>query len=178
MAELSTLARPYAKAVFATALEQGKLADWSAMLAFSSVIVADESMKAFIDNPSVTHDRKAEALNEVCEGKLSEQGRNLLSILAENKRLALLPQIATQFDQLKAEQEKAVDVEILTAFELKTEQEEKLAKALAAKLDRKVNLSSKVDRSIIGGAVIRAGDLVIDASVRGKLAKLAEAIGS
>lgn len=178
MAELSTLARPYAKAVFSTALASKQLVEWSAMLALSSIVVVDKGMKALIDNPSVTQEQKAKLLLEVCEGKLSEQGQNLLSILAENKRLALLPQIAIQFDQLKAEQEKSVDVEIQTAFELKSEQEEKLAKALAAKLDRKINLSSKVDRSIIGGAVIRAGDLVIDASVRGKLAKLAEAIGS
>lgn len=178
MAELSTLARPYAKAAFANALASNQLADWSAMLAFTSVVADDDAMKSVIGSPSMTHEQKAKAFVNVCDGKLSEQGQNLISVLAENKRLALLPQIAEQFEQFKSEQEKAVDVEIQTAFELKNEQEEKLATALATKLDRKVNLSSTVDRSIIGGAVIRAGDLVIDASVRGKLAKLAEAIGS
>jgi len=178
MAELSTLARPYAKAAFASASAANQLDDWSAMLSFASVVAQDETMETFIGSPALTQEEKAKTFVDVCDGKLSEQGQNLISVLAENKRLALLPQIAEQFEIFKSEQEKAVDVEIQTAFELKNEQEEKLAKALTAKLDRKVNLSSTVDRSIIGGAVIRAGDLVIDASVRGKLAKLAEAIGS
>ncbi|ARU59599.1 MAG: F0F1 ATP synthase subunit delta [Pseudomonadales bacterium] len=178
MAELSTIARPYAKAAFQAALSADQLADWSAMLAFASQVAQDVTMKDVLDNPSLTNEQKANAFADVCEGKLSEQGQNLVRVLAENKRLTLIPQISSLFEQLKALQEQSVDVSIESAFDLSSDQEKALAKALSTKLARKVNISSSVNRTLLGGAVIRAGDLVIDASVRGKLAKLAEAIGS
>ncbi len=178
MAELSTLARPYAKAAFQAASDDKQLTEWSAMLSYASLAAQDEQMKKVLDHPSLTSDQKAKAFVDVCEGKLSEKAQNMMHILAENKRLALLPQIASLFDELKALQEKSVDVAVTTAFELSGEQEANLVKALSAKLDRKITISSSTDKSLIGGVIIRAGDLVIDASVRGKLAKLAEAIGS
>ncbi len=178
MAELSTLARPYAKAVFHAANEAKKLTEWSAALSYAAVVAQDRQMQVFLDHPSLTSEQKAEAFVDVCKGKISEQGQNLIHVLAEYKRLSLLPNIAVLFEELKSLQEKSVDVEVQTAFKLGSEHKKNLAKALSAKLDRKISIRSSVDKTLIGGVIIRAGDLVIDASVKGKLAKLAEAIGS
>jgi len=118
------------------------------------------------------------ALVDICGDSLPEKGGNMIRLLAENRRLALLPQIAVLFEALKAEYQKAVEVEVSTAFEISAETVELLSKALARRLDRKVTLQARVDSSLIGGAVIRAGDTVIDNSVRGKLKKLAESFNS
>ena len=178
MAELTTVARPYAKAAYAAAQSQNALADWSAMLGFSAAVAADQNMKTVLDHPSLTSEKKAETFISVCEGKMSEQGQNFISVLADNKRLTLLPEIAALFELYKAQQERAVDVEVESAFELSAEQQEQLAQALTKKLDRKVNISSTTNSELLGGVIMRAEDLVIDGSVRGKLAKLAEAINS
>jgi F-type H+-transporting ATPase subunit delta len=114
----------------------------------------------------------------VCGDKFDAQARNFISVVAENGRLDLLPEIAAQFELYKAEQEKSVDVEVTSAFALSTEQQDKLAKVLNARLSREVRLHVTEDATLIGGVVIRAGDLVIDGSVRGKIAKLAEALKS
>ena len=178
MAELTTVARPYAKAAYQEAQEQNALVDWSAMLSFSAAVAADENMKSVLDNPSLTSERKAETFIDVCEGKLSDSAKNFISVLAENKRLTLLTEIAALFELFKAHQERSVDVDVESAFELSAEQQEQLSQTLTKKLDRKVNISSNTNPELIGGVIIRAEDLVIDASVRGKLAKLAEAINS
>lgn len=178
MAELTTVARPYAKAAYAVAQTENALADWSAMLTFGAAVAADKNMKTVLDHPSLTSEKKAETFIDVCEGKLSDSGKNFISVLAENNRLTLLPEIAALFELFKAHQERSVDVEVESAFELSAEQQDKLAQALTKKLDRKVNISSSTNPEILGGVIIRAEDLVIDASVRGKLAKLAEAIRS
>ena len=109
---------------------------------------------------------------------LNSKGQNFIRLLAENKRLVLLPEIAALYEILKANQEKSVDVEITTAFEISSDIAEKLANSLRSRLEREINLATKVDQSLLGGAVIRAGDTVIDSSVRGKLTKLAESINS
>ncbi|MFE8070395.1 F0F1 ATP synthase subunit delta [Marinobacteraceae bacterium S3BR75-40.1] len=178
MAELTTLARPYAKAAFESAVKDDQLAEWSATLAFLAQATQDEDLVQVLDNPNLTGEQKADVVIDVCEGKLSDQGRNFIKILAENKRLTLLPEIAELFELYKHEKEGAVDVTIASPFEVTSEQQDKLAQALSRKLDRNINVTTEVDQSLIGGVVIRAGDTVIDASVRGKLAKLAEAIGA
>lgn len=178
MAELTTVARPYAKAAYQEAQNQNALVEWSAMLGFSALVAADENMKTILDHPSLTSEEKAQTFVDVCEGKLSDYGKNFIFVLAENNRLALLPEIAALFELYKSQLEKSVDVEVESAFELNAEQEEKLAQILAKKLDRKVNISSTTNPELLGGVIMRAEDLVIDASVRGKLAKLAEAINS
>ncbi len=178
MAELSTLARPYAKAAFYAACDAKKLTEWSEALSYAALVAQDEQMQVFLAHPALTSDQKANAFIDVCKGKISEHSQNLIYVLAENKRLSLLPQIAVLFEELKSLQEKSVDVTVQTAFKLSSKHEKNLAKALSAKLDRNISISSSVDKTLIGGVIIRAGDLVIDASVRGKLAKLAEAIGS
>jgi len=178
MAELSTLARPYAKAAFQAAVDANALEQWSEMLTYSSAVTQNEDVIKLLSNPGLTGQQQAQTLIEVCGDKLNEAGQNLVSVLAENKRISLLPQILEQFEHLKAEQEKSVDVEIVSAFEVADETKQKLTQALKAKLAKDVRVTTSVDETLVGGAIIRAGDLVVDGSVRGKLAKLAEAMNS
>ncbi|WP_396588086.1 F0F1 ATP synthase subunit delta [Bermanella sp. R86510] len=178
MAELSTLARPYAKAAFQAAVDAGELQAWSNMLAVASNVTANEEIDEVLSNPSLSGQQQAQTLIDVCGDELNEAGQNLIHVLAEHKRITLLPHILEQFEHLKAEQEKAVDVEIVSAFDVTDETKQKLTQALKAKLDKDVRVTTTVDSSLVGGAIIRAGDLVIDGTLRGKLAKLAEAMNS
>ena len=178
MAELTTLARPYAKAAFEHAQAHQQLASWSAMLGLAAAVSQDARMQSVLKAPRLTSTEKAATFIEVCGDKFDAQVQNFIHIIAENERLALLPEIAELFELYKAEQEKSVDVDVTSAFALSAEQQDKLAKVLSARLSREVRLHAAEDASLIGGVVIRAGDLVIDGSVRGKLAKLAEALKS
>lgn len=178
MAELSTLARPYAKAAFQAAVDAGELQAWSDMLVTTSEVTLNEDMAKVLSHPGLTGQQQAQTLIDVCGDTLNASGQNLVSVLAENKRISLLPQILEQFEHLKAELEKAVDVEIISAFEVSDESKQKLTDALKAKLAKDVRVSTTVDSTLVGGAIIRAGDMVIDGTVRGKLAKLAEAMNS
>ena len=178
MAELTTLARPYAKAAFEYAQAHQQLANWSAMLGLAAAVSQDDTMQRVLKAPRLTSTEKATTFVEVCGDKFDAQARNFLSIVSENNRMELLPEIADMIELYKAEQEKSVDVDVTSAFALNDEQQDKLAKVLSARLGREVRLHAAEDASLIGGVVIRAGDLVIDGSVRGKLAKLAEALKS
>ena len=178
MAELTTLARPYAKAAFEYAQANQQLTQWSELLGLAGAVSQDATIQRVLKAPRLTSTDKATTFIEVCGDKFSAQVRNFLSIVAENNRLELLPEIAALFDLYKAEQERSVDVDVTSAFALNDEQQDKLAKVLSARLGREVRLHAAEDASLIGGVVIRAGDLVIDGSVRGKLAKLAEALKS
>ena len=178
MAELTTLARPYAKAAFEHAQAHQQLASWSAMLGLAAAVSQDDTMQRVLKAPRLTSADKAATFIEVCGDKFDAQVRNFLSIVSENNRMELLPEIADMFELYKAEREQSVDVDVTSAFALNDEQQDKLAKVLSARLGREVRLHAAEDASLIGGVVIRAGDLVIDGSVRGKLAKLAEALKS
>ena len=178
MAELTTLARPYAKAAFEHAQAHQQLASWSAMLGLAAAVSQDDTMQRVLKAPRLTCTDKATTFVEVCGDKFDAQARNFLSIVSENNRMELLPEIADMFELYKAEQEKSVDVDVTSAFALNDEQQDKLAKVLSARLNREVRLQVAEDAALIGGVVIRAGDLVIDGSVRGKLASLAEALKS
>jgi len=178
MAELSTLARPYAKAAFEFAREHEALAQWSEQLATAAAVSANEGMDTVLDNPSLTNEQQAQTLNEVCGEATGQEVKNFVSILASNKRLSLLPVISAQFELLKSNLEKSVDVEVVSAFDLNDETADKLADVLGKKLEREVKVSTSTDQDLLGGVLIRAGDLVIDGSVRGRLNKLAEAMNS
>ena len=178
MAELITLARPYAKAAFQYAAENSQLGDWSSMLAFAAKIAQAPNMAEILNKPKLTVRQKANAFVSVCADKLSDPGKHFVSLLAENKRLSLLPEIADLFEALKAEQEKTVEVTVQSAYQLADEEVNALSSALKTRLERAVSIQSEVDKSLIGGTIIRAGDLVIDASVRGKLAKLTETLNT
>ncbi|MDI9243807.1 F0F1 ATP synthase subunit delta [Marinobacter sp. CHS3-4] len=178
MAELITLARPYAKAVFDAAQDQNAVDLWDQALAFAAKVAADPEVKKILAIPGLSEQRKAELFADCFEEPLPEALRNFLLILAENKRLALLPAVSDLFSFHRAELQRTVNLEVSTAFELTTEQQQKLIDALSKKLERKVELETSVDQSLIGGVMVRTGDLVIDASVRGKLARMAKAMGS
>ncbi len=182
MAELTTLARPYAKAVFEVALAAQALTAWSEMLRLTATVVAkvvaNDTVNNFLTSPTMTVEQQAQKLIEIVGDELNDQGQNFIRLLAENKRLSLLTEIVSLFEAMKANQEKSIDVEITSAFALGDETQEKLAKALRTRLQRDVKMACKIEQSLIGGIVIRAGDMVIDDSVRGKLNKLAEAMNS
>lgn len=178
MAELNTVARPYTKAAFEYARDKGNLDQWSNLLSLAAQAVQDSELASLLGNPALTVEQKAELVASVCEKQIDDSSKNFISLLAENRRLPLLPEISAQFDILKANLEKKVDVDLTTAFALDDAQQEKLAQALSSKLGREVKLTSQVDKSIIGGVVVRSNDLVIDGSVRARLAKLAEAMNS
>lgn len=178
MAELSTVARPYTKAAFQAAVEQQALDKWSDTLALAASAVQNEQVAKLLNNPALGSDAKADLILELCSEKLDDQAQNFIRILAENKRLPVLPEISKLFDIMKAQMQKSIDVAVTTAFEMSEELQTKLAQALGKKLACEVSVTTEVDESLIGGAVIRAGDLVIDGSIRGKLAKLSETLRS
>ncbi|WP_086929384.1 F0F1 ATP synthase subunit delta [Agarilytica rhodophyticola] len=178
MAELITLARPYAKAAFEYARAAKDLQGWQTALAQAASVSMDASVKAMLSSPNLTSTDKGLKFGEVCGDVLNQQQVNFINVLAVNNRLGLLAQVYELFALYKANQEKTVDVEIQTAFEISSDLEQKLATTLKAKLDRDVELKTTIDESLIGGALIRAGDTVIDGSARGRLAKLAEAMNA
>jgi F-type H+-transporting ATPase subunit delta len=178
MAELSTIARPYARAAFEYARDNKQLPLWDEQLATAAAVVADKGLQAALNDPALTAERQARILIDVCGDTLGAQARNFIAVLAANKRLSLLPEIYALYAQYKANQEKSVDVEVISAFDLADAARDKLAEVLGRKLERQVKVRTTTDRNLLGGVLIRAGDLVIDGSVRGRLNKLAAAINS
>lgn len=178
MAQLTTLARPYAKAAFQAAREQDSLSDWAEMLVVGAQYTADEDMRELLNHPGLPEHRKAEFLINLYDEPVSDAFKNFVNILAERQRLTLLSEISSLYDSYWAETERRVGVEVSSSYELTDDQQNTLKQALSKRLDRQVHLTATVDQSLIGGVIIRAGDTVIDASVRGKIAKLANAIGS
>ena len=176
MAELRTLARPYANAVFAVARQDSDLERWSRMLGFLVVAAGDPQMKLLLESPEIADEQKAFRLAEICGDELNDRARKLVQTLAANKRLDLFDDIREQYEALRVAEEQTLDVEVVSAFPLSDEQSAVIARALTAKYAKEVNLTSIVDQSLLGGAIIRAGDTVIDGSVRGKLDKLAESL--
>ena len=178
MAELTTLARPYAKAAFEFALSDSNLESWSNMLKLLAAVSQSDSVQALMASPGHTVQQKAGIIIDICGDALSEKGKNFVDALASNKRLALLTEITESFEQLKANQEKMVDVEIVSAHELSEATYANLIQSLTSQLSRELNVISSVDRDLIGGVVIRAGDMIIDGSIKGRLAKLSESFNS
>ena len=176
--ELTTVARPYARAAFEYALEAGVLAEWADMLSVSAAVGQNKTVQQVLGNPALTSSQRAGAFIEICGDSLTEQGKNFIHTLSENGRLALLPYIVEQFVLLKAQREQSVDVNVTAAYPVDSNSQNALADKLGKRLGRKVNLQFEQDSNLIGGLVIKAGDLVIDGSVRGKLHKLAEAVGA
>lgn len=178
MAEVSTIARPYAKAAFEHAVEKGELSQWSQALALASVVAAHDDVKSALDSPALSGEQKSAVFIDVCGADLSNEVKNFITVLAEHKRLSVLPAIADAFEVLKSLQEQAVDVDVTSAFELSAEQQANLAEKLKNKWQKEVSVKTQVDNSLIGGVIIRAGDMVIDNSIRGKLAQLSEAVNT
>jgi F-type H+-transporting ATPase subunit delta len=169
MSELATLARPYGAAVFKRAKETGSTVKWSESLAFMSAVLNDKGISAVIDNPKVSNDRLSTLMLDICQGQLDREGENFLKLLVQNNRLTLIPYIDKIFEEYKAADEGYVEVEVFTAFAFSEEENLKLISALEKKLGKKVHMHITVDKSLIGGVLVRAGDRVIDGSIRGQL---------
>ena len=172
MAEKSTIARPYAKALFELALGRKKLDAWSEALSLVAAVVADERVKKLLTSPRVTIEQLADFVIDVAGDKLDEVGRNFIRVLAANRRLGFLPEIAAIYEKLKAAEENTVDVTVTSAVTLDMEQQQRFSQAMSARLKRDVRLRCEVDSTLLGGAVLRADDLVIDGSLRGQLERL------
>jgi len=180
MADSTTIARPYAKAIFQYALSVNKLGDWSQILYCFAESVANEALKRFIQNPATIDQQHCDlllsVLSEAYKGEVPESAGNLIRLLALNKRLLLLPDMCIQFEVLRAEHEKTQEVMVTSFAPLTAEQEHALVQKLTEKLHRQVTLDVSIDEKLLGGAIIQAGDLVIDGSVRGKLKELDRAL--
>jgi F-type H+-transporting ATPase subunit delta len=179
MAENITLARPYARAAFELAQDKGALEAWSKTLKLLAELSGDASVQALLSSPKATPALRAAIFAELCarsgEALDAFQG-NFVKLLAENRRLPLLSEIAADFETLRAEAENVLEVELRAARPVDAAEQARISAALTAKLKHRITLKYVEDKSLIGGAVIQAGDLVIDGSVRGKLGRLAAAL--
>jgi F-type H+-transporting ATPase subunit delta len=173
MAEISTIARPYAVAAFKLAKETKSLAKWSEMLGLASAVAIDSTMQAYIQNPKVLGSELEGAFLKVCGKKLNEQGQNLVKVLVEYGRLSVLPAISSAFEELKAQDEGVLEAQIIAASKLSAAETKDLVKRLEEKFGKKVEATVSVDTEIIGGIKIIVGDTVIDASVKNQLQNLA-----
>jgi len=178
VAERATIARPYAKAAFEYARDAGSLVAWSQGLQTVAQTVADPRVDALVKNPRCAAGDIVALIAGVAGDRLDEPMQNFLRVLAENHRLPLLPEIAAQYESERAAVENTVDVEVVSAVALDAAQRGKLEGALSRRLKRQVRMHATVDAALIGGAIVRAGDLVIDGSIRGRLERLATALGS
>ena len=176
MAELVTIARPYAEAAFKLALESGHLTQWADMLALVEAVVSDEQIASRIGDPNVDEHALEGVLLGALGDRLDGQGRNLLQVLVSNGRLEIVPQIRTLFDELKREHEGVLEATVISALPVTDEQVKPLLAALEQKFGRKVTAHVEVDPELIGGARIVVGDKVIDATVRGRLDAMAAAL--
>lgn len=172
MAERATIARPYAKAAFAVAREQGTLGRWSRWLATAREVVSSDDFRSLERSPGVSTAQLEALVADICAADLDDGGRAFLRLLTENGRLDYLPEIAERFRDLEAEDRNVAEVEVVSATELDERQKERLAAALQARLRRDVRLTCSVDPALLGGAVVRSGDMLIDGSLRGKLERL------
>lgn len=169
----SNLARPYARAAFALAEEAKDLAGWSDRLTLLAAVASDERVVTRLRSPNATREQRAELLLRICGDSLDDGARNLVRLMAQNGRLELLPDVAGRFEALRATAEARVDAHVTSARELTDDQRERITASLRKRLDREIRLFCEVDESLLGGAVIRAGDLVIDGSLKGRLTRLA-----
>ena len=173
MSQALTLARPYARAAFSMAQDENALARWSDLLGFAAQVAADPRAASLLLNPQLTH---AEAVSLLSADGAGESFSRFLALLAENRRLAQLPEIAGLFEELKAQAERVVKATVTSAETLPAAELDVLKAALKKRFGREVELSTAIDASLIGGAVIAAGDVVIDGSLKGKLARLQAAL--
>jgi F-type H+-transporting ATPase subunit delta len=172
MADKTTIARPYAKAAFEEARGENRLGPWSDSLHVAAAVVTDARVEALLGNPRVTSSELAQLIIDIAGPQLGDHGANFVRTLAENHRLAYLPEISTLFDKLKDEAEKIVDVTVTSAAPLEDSQLKTLTAALERKLKRGIRMQCHTDPSLIGGAVLQAGDLVIDGSLRTQLNRI------
>lgn len=168
----AAIARPYARAAFAQAQQEGRPAQWTAMLETLSLIASDRMMRLLLHDPRLNRQRLLRLVLDICGDGLSPTETNFIRILIDAGRLSNAAKIFELFEERRADAEGVVEISVITAYPLADEQKQRIAAAMAEKLGKQVSMVSEVDRSLIGGAVIRAGDSVIDASIRGRLREL------
>lgn len=177
MSEFTTVARPYAKAAFDFAVEHQNVDRWQQMLAFATEVASNEQVAELLSGALAPEALSAQFI-AICGDQLDEAGQNLIKVMAENKRLPALPDVLAQFIQLRAAYDATADVEVISSTTLSDEQLTKISAAMEKRLSRKVKLNCKIDKSVMAGVIIRAGDMVIDGSVRGRLERLADDLQS
>ncbi len=178
MAEQATLARPYARASFEHAREHGRLAAWGDVLARAGLTVADPRVAALIGNPHVGGDELISMIGDIAGASADQKASNFLRLVADNGRLELLPEIASQFAALRAEVENTVDVTVTSAMPLTAEQTARLTETMTGRLQKTVRVHEVVDPTLLGGAVVQAGDFVVDGSLRGRVERLAGSLSA
>ncbi|MBV8497447.1 MAG: F0F1 ATP synthase subunit delta [Gammaproteobacteria bacterium] len=176
MADRLTIARPYARAAFGEARSDQLLAAWSDALAVGAQVVTDPRVQALLGNPHVTPEQLAQLVIGIAAAKLGAHGENFVRTLAANRRLGYLPEIAQLFDTLKDAAEGVADVTLTSAAAPNDAQKQRIVASLERRLQRKVRLHCETDPALIGGAVLRSGDLVIDGSLRTRLERIAYAL--
>jgi len=177
MSELTTVARPYARAAFEFAVESNKIEAWSAMLSFTAEVVNNPTIAVILKGDKAAQEL-ADLFINICEGQLDENGLNFVKIMAENGRLSVLPRVAELYAELESEHNKTINVDVVSAYVLSEKQKTELSASLEKRLARKVNLNCSIDKTLIAGMVISAGDLVIDSSASGQLNRLSNALQS
>ena len=177
MSDFTTVARPYAKAAFDFAVEHQSVDRWQQMLAFATEVAGNEQMTDLLSG-ALAPEALSETFIAVCGDQLDEAGQNLMKVMAENGRLPALTAVLEQFIQLRAAYDATAEVEVISSVTLSDEQLTKISAAMEKRLSRKVKLNCKIDKSVMAGVIIRAGDMVIDGSVRGRLARLADDLQS
>jgi len=178
MSNVTTLARPYAKAAFELADAHNATAAWNDMLALASLLVSEESMANLLQSPDVSSQQIVQILSDVAGESFDDKFRDYLSVLAEHKRFALIPEITKLYQTLREEADKLLRVRVVSAFALDESQATRLKDALARRFEREILLESEVDNSIIGGAVVYADGQVIDGSLKDRLSKLSNSLSS
>jgi len=177
MSELTTIARPYARAAFEFAVNNNNIEAWSSMLFFASEVAQDVTMAKILTRDKAPQEL-AELFLNICADQFDENGQNFIKILAENGRLRVLPRINQLFADLETEHKKEIDADVVSAYALSKPQQKELSKSLEKRLARKVNLNCSIDKSLITGMVITAGDLVIDSTASGQLTRLSNILQS
>ena len=178
MSNVTTLARPYAKAAFELAGAEDASGRWNEMLDLASSLVLEESMSSLLDSPHVSSGQVVQLLSDTAGDAFDARFRDYLTVLAENKRFSLLPEITDLYQKLREEADKLLRVKVVSAFALDEDQASRLKDALARRFDREILLESEVDSSVIGGAVVYAGGQVIDGSLRDRLTKLSNSLSN
>jgi F-type H+-transporting ATPase subunit delta len=177
MSEFTTAARPYANAVYDIAQETKTLGIWGDALTNLAVLISDAQMSKLLDNPELGKAQKGELIIQILGDKLTEQQKSLVKLMAENSRLKLMPAVREQFEVARAKAENKVDAQVVSAFELTAKQTSDLVNTLKNKLGCEITLTTSIDESLIGGVIIKAGDTIIDASMKSQLESLALSLG-
>ena len=172
MLEKATIARPYANAAFDQAIEEGKLAEWSEMLHLLSAIISDENMSGVINNPKLSSDGLYQFIIDIAGDKLTQSAKNFIRILIDAERIGLASEVFNIFEQKKAAAEGISEVDVISAYPLDDAQVSSISESISKRLGKKIDVNTEEDKDLIGGVIIRAGDSVIDASLRGRLKEL------